>query len=433
MKISAAKHSLHGQIHVPGSKSQTIRSVMLATLAEGESVIRNPLPSKDGLASLEAAKAFGAKVEQGENEWRIQGLRNHVSAPSDVVNTMNSGTTTSFVLGIAGLADGYTVVTGDEQIRHRPWKEETDALNELGAEAVHTIPGSKCPPIVVHGPMKGGIAHLQGLSSQYTSGLLIPAALLPEGTVTELHVKTPMETPYVTMTEDFMRRFGAEIDTSDFHHIVVTGGQKYHGTDCTIDADWSSCAFPIVAAACTDGSEVTILDVNFEDSQSDKRVADILTEMGADITKNYENRSITIRGGKKLHGLREIDMNAIPDSLPILCVAACRAEGDTVFTHLENIRLKETDRVVTMHEVLTKCGADIEVLEDRMIVHGGKTLTGTEVPSFGDHRIAMAMSVCGLFAEGKMVIQDAQCAEVSFPKYYGLMNSIGASFGREEA
>ena len=138
-----------------------------------------------------------------------------------------------------------------------------------------------------------------------------------------------------------------------------------------------------------------------------------------------------IKGGKPLHGI-EIDMNLIPDSLPALSVAAACAQGDTHFTSLAHVRVKETDRVAVMHEVLTACGASVDITADSMTVHGGKPLTGAAVNSYKDHRVAMAMAVCGLIADGEMKISDPECADVSFPGFYETMNRAGAGFEVKE-
>ena len=211
MYAYSRRGSLSGEIAVPGSKSCTIRGVMFGMLAEGTTVIHNPLPSKDGLAAVAAARAFGAEVVMDEkaNTWTITGLNGKPKVPENVIDTMNSGTTTSFVTGICALlTDGYAVLTGDEQIRRRPWRHETDALKELGATCIHTRPNCDCPPLVIQGPLHGGVCHLPGFNSQHISGLLGPCALLPKGESVDILVekvffdpKTYREQGVLTSTE----------------------------------------------------------------------------------------------------------------------------------------------------------------------------------------------------------------------------------------
>lgn len=429
MYTYAHKGTVSGTMTVPGSKSHTIRAVMLAAIADGTSVIHNPLPSKDGLAASAAARVLGADVHMDDKAgiWTIRGLGHRPAAPAAVIDTMNSGTTTSFALGIGGLVEGYAVVTGDEQICRRPWRGQTRAMEELGAVCIHTRPGSDCPPVVIGGPMKGGTCRVDGFSSQHISGIILPAPMLDAGADVEVLVRKPLELPYLQMTVDWIRRYGGEIEVApDYRRFFVRGGQKYVACESTIPADWSGVAFPLVAAVITPGT-LTITGLDFSDAQGDKAVADILIDMGADITKDRKAGTLLIRGGKPLHGTT-VDMNDIPDSLPALSVAAAYAHGDTLFSNLAHVRVKESDRVAVMQEVLSACGAEISITADSMTVHGGRPLHGAAVSSHGDHRIAMAMAVCGLMCEGRMAIADAECASVSFPDFYAKMNAVGADF-----
>ena len=429
MYAYAKKSTLHGTCAVPGSKSATIRATLFGMLADGTTVIHNPLPSKDGIAAFNVAKALGAKIEANEkdNTWVVEGLDGRPQVPGQVIDTMNSGTTTSFTIGIASLVkDGYVVITGDEQICRRPWRDEVKALETLGAEAFLTRPEGECPPVVIRGPIHGGECHMLGHNSQHISGLLAPAALLPAGQSVDIYLSDPKEAMYVQLTVQWLERFGVKVDSSaDYKHYHIEGGQKLRACECLVASDWSGVAFPLVAAALTD-SELVITDVDFDDAQGDKMVADILISMGADIEKDEAGHRLIVHGGKPLRGT-VIDMDLIPDSLPILSVAAAFAQGDTHFTNLVHVRIKETDRVAVMQEVLCACGADVDITADSMTVHGGKPLRGAAVSSHDDHRVCMAMCVLGLaLQEGEMKIDNPECAAVSFPSFYKLMNSIGA-------
>lgn len=430
MYAYAKRGHVEGTLSVPGSKSQTIRAVLMGMLSDGTTVVHNPLPSRDGIAAFNAAKAFGAEitVDEKANTWTVKGLNGKPKVPEGIIDTMNSGTTTSFVTGICTLlTDGWGIVCGDEQIRRRPWRDETRALTELGATCIHTRPDCDCPPLVIRGPIHGGTCHLPGFNSQHVSGTLVPSALLPAGESVDIEVADPKEASYVQITVDWMKKFGVNVEKSDdFRRYHVEGGQTYHACECLVASDWSSVAFPLVAAVCTP-SELVIRDVDLHDSQGDKAVVDILIRMGADIEKDDAGNRLIIHGGKPLHGI-EIDMNPIPDSLPALTVAAAYAQGDTHFTNLAHVRVKETDRVAVMQEVLEACGASVDIGPADMTVHGGRPLHGASVSSHDDHRVAMAMAVCGLFADGEMKIDNPECAYVSFPGFWDLMNTIGCGF-----
>lgn len=420
------KSQLQGEITIPGSKSHTIRAILLATIAEGKSIIHNPLTSNDCLSALKAVRDFGVEVVEKPGMWIVEGKGNNLLVPENYIDTGNSGTTTYFIASIAALCEGYTFITGDSQIRRRPIQPLVQALNELGAEAYITRPGAVAPPIVVKGKIRGGKVNFSGFNSQYISSLLLVSPLLESKT--EITVDNPLEKPYLQMTIDWMSRYGVELSQTDgeYKYFAVDGGQKYIGTETTVPSDWSSAAFPLVAAVVTN-SNVVINGVDFEDSQGDKEVVNILVSMGADIEKDPQNCRMIIKGGKHLKSGLTINLNDIPDSLPILSVAACYADGDTKFVDLAHVRVKETDRVAVMEEELRKLGADIETGPDYMIVHGGKGLTGTDVDSHDDHRVAMALTIAGLFSKDEMKVKDVECVSVSFPRFFEMMNSIGGN------
>lgn len=419
---------LSGHAMVPGSKSHTIRAVLLATMAEGKSVIHNPLPSLDCKSAMAAARLFGARTAEEDGTWTVEGVGRDLKVPENYLDCGNSGSVAYFATPMAALTKGYTFVTGDEQIRRRPIDETLSAIRELGGEAFASRPGSKACPAIVHGVMKGGTAHFEGQLSQIVSGIMMTAPLL-EGD-TEIIIRDPKEKPYLQLTLDWMERYGIMVENKDaYSRFLIPGRRAYTPAETTVASDWSGVAFPLVAGVITQ-SEIVIDAVDFQDSQGDKAVVDHLIAMGADITKDVKGRRILVRGGKGLHGGTVIDMRDIPDSLPALSVAAAYADGDTTFVGLEHVRLKETDRVAVMEQELKKMGANIETGADHMLVHGGKRLHGAEVRSWDDHRVAMALLVCGLWAEGSTRVLDAQCAAVSFPNFFEVMDGLGAGIQR---
>lgn len=431
MYVTVNKSSLTGEMHVPGSKSHTIRAVLLAMLAQGVSIIENPLLSGDGESAIAAARAFGAKVEQTGNTLVIEGRGIPLLTPEKGINTENSGTTTSFVTSLATLAEGQTLITGDVQIQQRPINVLVDALNALGCSVNLVRKGSKAPPLLVKGGAPGGRVTIDGFNSQFVSSLLLASPLACGRT--EIMVTNPLEKPYVQMTLDWMRRFGAIVESNEplYTHFVLDGGQQYRSGSYTIPSDWSAVAFPLVAAL-GGTSHLTIAGLDFSDSQGDKAVVDILAKMGADIEKNRENQSLTIRGGRKLTGGLSIDLGDIPDSLPALCVAALHCDGETTFTNLEHVRVKESDRVLVMAEELGKLGAKITIGEDHMVVHGGHYLHGGTVESHGDHRVAMALTASALMADGSVQINNVGCTEVSYPDFFASLVKAGASIALHE-
>jgi 3-phosphoshikimate 1-carboxyvinyltransferase len=217
-----------------------------------------------------------------------------------------------------------------------------------------------------------------------------------------------------------------EYDKQGHHWFTITGPQTYHPFEFTIPSDWSSVAFPVVAAM-TPGSELVISDMDFQDVQGDAVVIDHLIAMGADITKDLAGSCLLVRGGAPLKSIPPIDMAAIPDALPILALAGALCEGVTVLDNVAGTRLKETDRAAVMREFLGKMGVRVEEEPNRLTIYGGSPLQGTVLDSYDDHRIAMTAVAAGAHAQGETQVLQAQCAGVTFPGFFEKMKKIGTA------
>lgn len=421
MKFVTKKSRPEGAVKIPGSKSHTIRGLVMALHGGGVSELIDPLDSSDTRSCFEMIQNFGAKVTDEGGRWIIEceGPR----LPDNVVDVGNSGTSLYIGMGIASLLKGYTVYTGDSQIRRRPAGPLIQSINDLGGHALSTR-NNGCPPAVIGGPLRGGKTVLEAVTSQYLSSLLM-AAPLGEG---DCSIDVPLlnEAPYVTMTLDWLDMAGIEYRNDNYRNFTVPGGQKYRPFSRNIPADFSSATFFLVAAAIT-GGEVVLQGLDMEDSQGDKEVVNILEKMGALVEKGNGEVKIT---GKTLIG-GSYDLNAIPDALPALSVAACFARGETRLYNVAQARVKETDRISVMRGELTKLGATVEEMEDGLIIEG-TGLTGGTVEGHGDHRIVMAMAVAGLGAEGPVTVTTAESAAVTFPAFRGLLLSLGCRIERED-
>ncbi len=460
MKIRAQKNNLSGSIQVPGSKSHTIRALLLASLSDGECHIKNPLQSADCLSTGHALPLLGASVDFAgddnsvQNTWTVRGGGKNIHLPEDVVNVGNSGSLLYFLSPIASTFEGWSIFTGDESIRSRPVFHVVDALKQLGAEAYISQPGKKVCPLLVKGPVKSGKVLTTGeISSQYISGLMMAALRIPGGI--EIELTNPKETPYLSMTQKWLEMVGAQVKiSSDFKHIKVQGPVEIKAFDTTVPSDWEGVAFPLIAALLSD-SEVKIIDVDSSGTQGDDAIVDVLKSIGADIDWNKNDSTITVRGGKKskdkigrlstdLLKNKEfhVNLSPFPDAICALAVIACFTDGKTVLEDLSVCRKKETDRVKVMTSLLTSLGADVEEGSDYMIINGHSprtldgsanpdfTLHGGQIPSYKDHRVAMSFAcmALGLPLGEEIIIEDAECAKVSFPAFYEKMNDLGANF-----
>ena len=457
MDIISRKSKLSGKVTVPGSKSHTIRALILATLAEGTSRIRNPLPSADCLSTAAAVPLIGAGVElnlstEGEpgTEWVVRGAGKSLHVPDDVVDVGNSGSLLYFLSPIAATLSGDSVFTGDDSIRKRPVRHVVDAVNQLspdGSKSFVTRPGKNGCPVVIRGPIRSGTVRTEGeISSQYVSGLMMAGILLDGGISLEL--SNPKETPYLTMTQKWLEKVGVECSISgDFKKICVKGKTGLNAFDATIPSDWEGVAFPLVAGLIAEsGSRIRILNIDSSGTQGDDAVVEILKSVGAKISWDLERGEIEVLPSRlSAENLPEktlrVGMSQFPDAICALAVAACFTEGTTVLEDAAVCRRKETDRLKVLKVELERLGAEVEEGEDFLKIRGHSpiledgalnpefALHGGICESYGDHRMAMALSCLGLgLGAGETVaVRGAECCSVSFPKFFEVMREVGAN------
>jgi 3-phosphoshikimate 1-carboxyvinyltransferase len=420
MKLITRKSRLKGTVTMPASKSHTIRAVAIASLASGESIIREPLVSGDTEAVVACYRALGANIDITDPKlWRVIGTGGEISAPAEIIDVSNSGTTLRIAMGSAALSEAGRVVrfTGDEQIQSRPVGPLMEALNNLGAKC-KSIKNNGKAPVEVTGKLSGGKTSLACHTSQYLSSLLFCAPLAAKDT--EIDVTLLNEPGYVQMTLDWLDRQGIEYENQQMRKFKIKGGQSYRAFDVTVPADFSSATFFLCAAAMA-ADEVTLLGLDFSDSQPDKAVVDYLKAMGANIS--IETNSVSIRAAP-LKGI-EIDMNQTPDALPAMAVTAAFSEGQTRLVNVAQARGKETDRISCMAEELKKMAVDVEELPDGLIIEGCRPKPA-ELDGRSDHRIVMGLSLAGMNLDGQCTIDTAEAVSVTFPDYVELMKSIGA-------
>ncbi|MCF6336051.1 MAG: 3-phosphoshikimate 1-carboxyvinyltransferase [Spirochaetales bacterium] len=415
-RIIIPVNSISGEITIPASKSHTIRALLIAAMAEGNSVILNPLDSADTRSCITAIETLGARVKVKDDRWIVKGTGGKINLTGDSIDVGNSGTTLYLTAGLAALGTDQLTFTGDEQIKSRPVESLLKSLRELGAEI--TITGENgCPPFSIKGPLTGGKTSIECPTSQYLSSLLLCTPLI-EGN-SEIKVPLLREKPYVEMTLNWLDKQFIIYTNTDYNSFSITGKQKYESFVRQVPGDFSSATFFLCAAAITKSS-LTLRGLDMNDSQGDKEVVNMLKEMGCfiDIGTNH----ITIKGGN-LKGV-ELDLNNTPDALPAMAVTACFAEGKTKIFNVPQARLKETDRIAVMKKELEKMGAEIEELPDGLIITGKDKLTGTGVSGHKDHRIIMALAIAGLASEGETTIDNTSAVSITFPNFFELLDQI---------
>lgn len=409
-----------GTVRIPGSKSHTIRALLIASFAQGQSEIIHPLESSDTASARELCRALGASIQEETERWIVQGFG---SGPQGAkIDVGNSGTTLYLAAAMAAAGERKIRFDGDHQIRRRSAAPLLTALRGLGAEVEEEgAPG--CAPFSVQGPLEGGKISISCPTSQYLSALLLASPLAAEGSLTEIEVPLLYERPYLEMTAAWLDSQGINYRRDGVRSFSIPGGQSYRPFCREIGGDYSSASFFFAAPAITGGSlELSGLDP--EDVQGDKRVLEILRSMGCEIRVSAEVIRVTapprgLEGGS-------FNLNDIPDALPVLSVCACFALGETRLIGVPQARIKETDRIAVMARELTKLGAEIRELDEGLIIRGKGpgSLTGGKVCGHGDHRVIMSLAVASLAAAGELCIDEDKAVEVTFPSFFKLLESI---------
>jgi 3-phosphoshikimate 1-carboxyvinyltransferase len=414
LDLRTSKSKLAGIISIPASKSHTIRALAIAGMAEGKSILKKPLISADISSCADGMFKMGAVVKKNL-DLTITGNKGIIDPGCKRIDVGNSGTTLRILTALAALASHPVTFDGDDSIRKRPMDPLLSALKELGAKVKST--NGKCP-LTVRGPINGGRTTVDGISSQFLTALLLACPLAENKT--EIYVENLHEKPYVEMTLGWLRKQSIQFENKELNWFKIKGGQQYNAFKQTIAADFSSATFPLCVAAIT-GSEILIKGLDFSDHQGDKVIFSYIEKMGAEIT--HTSKGVVIKG-RKLQGM-EIDMNATPDALPAMAVVGCFAGGKTILHNVAQARLKECDRIKAMATELSKMNAEIEELEDGLVIRES-SLQGTKVKGYDDHRMVMALAIAGMAAKGNTFVDTAESINITYPSFIEDMKNIGA-------
>jgi 3-phosphoshikimate 1-carboxyvinyltransferase len=416
---------LQGVLTAPASKSYTQRMLIAAALSDGLGRVMNPLLSEDTFATLRAITALGVQVQESEDCWIVKGTRN-LKTVNDLIDVGESGATLRFMIPIAALAIGQSTFLLSPSLERRPVEPLLSSLKMLNVEAYpKQINGLQTIIVEGKGGISGGKTCIPGnISSQFISGLMFASPVAK--TDTEIQVTTPLESmDYVKMTQEVIAQHQVEIQsTDDYRNIRIPSKQIFRPINCKVPGDFSSSAFLLAAAAITNSS-VKINNLNYYNTtQGDRAILDILKQMG--VNEKICETSIEIQGVDSLLKAVDIDAQNIPDLVPICAVLACYADGQTKIFNAQRLKFKESNRLATISEELTKMGASIIMDETSLTIKGPCKLYGTTINPHNDHRIAMACTVAALKAQGETIIKNAECIRKSYPAFYNNLTSIGA-------
>jgi len=398
-----------------------MRAILFASMAHGASTISAYLQSSDTDAMIRTCQIFGATIKQFDTKLEVIGIDGCIQYASDIIHAGNSGIILRFCAALGANCKNPVVITGDHSICHqRPMHELLKGLRQLGV-SVLSLRGDDYAPLILQGPLLNSEVCIQGEDSQFVSALLIASAFAAHPIT--IKVENPGEKPWVGLTLDWFERLQIPYRNQDFCEYEMQGNASYKGFNYSVPGDFSSAAFPIAAAIIT-RSEIVLSNLNFQDAQGDKKIITILEEMGASFEFHYETFSLKINKVDSLKGI-EIDVNDVIDAFPILAIIGCFAKGKTVLKNAKIARSKECDRIHVMSQELSKMGAKIIEKEDSLIIFSSQ-LTGAEVDSHQDHRVAMALAVAGLGASGMTRITNTACINKTYSSFVKDFQTLGA-------
>lgn len=418
MTVSPAA-SLRGSLRVPGDKSISHRAVILGALARGETRIYGLSRAGDVRSTVECLRALGISITGGEGgKVTVAGRgRQGLQEPEDVLEAGNSGTTIRLLAGLFSGQPFYATITGDASLRRRPMGRVVRPLVAMGSRIFGRGGGELAPLTILGGDLAGTEHELPVASAQVKSALLL-AGLYARG-------QTTVTEPYLSRdhTERMLAAFGVPVWRSGLK-VGVEGGTELEPQELTIPGDVSSAAFFLVAGAIVPEAKIRIEGVGVNPTRTG--IIDALQRMGADITLENETMAggepvadLVVRGGHRLQGisLGGAQIPRLIDEIPVLAVAATQADGETVIQDAAELKVKESNRLHTVAVELERLGAEVRELDDGLAIRGPARLVGARCESYGDHRIAMALAVAGLVAEGLTTISGSEYIDISFPGF----------------
>lgn len=421
--VTVRKSILSGLIDCPPSKSYTHRAIVVSSLAEGKSLITNPLRSRDTNATLLACKMLGVDINDRPNQIMISG-RKGFEPPNDIINVENSGTTLRFLTPMSALVKkGYTVITGDKSIRRRPMNPMIQALGKVGVECYSTRLNGFAPILVKGGGIRGGTTTLSGaISSQFLSGLLISGIYAKSDLEIEIEGRQ-VSRPYIDSTIAIMKEFGISIKSSEYSFFSVKEG-RYKSTSFNVPGDFSAAALLLSAGAML-ADELIVSGLDFSLPQGDSRIVEFLERLGARIRKDVGRGRVSISRCESFEG-GEFDLSDTPDLLPAISILSLKSRKPIKVIGISHARFKETDRPGIIASELSKLGLEIKMKNDELLLNKPGELKRACLDAHDDHRLFMSFVIAAMLTDGS-VIRGADSVDVSYPKFLVELKKIGGN------
>ncbi len=414
-----------GEFVPPPDKSISHRAVIFSSLSRGKGIVRNFLRAKDTESTMNAFRALGVGIRDEGDTLIITGNGLHgLAEPADVIDCGNSGTTIRLLSGVLAGNPFFSVLTGDSSLRTRPMARVIKPLSMMGAE-IAARADNKYPPLAIRGKKLSPLNYAMPVASAQVKSSILLAGLYADG---ETAITEPAKSR--DHTERMLPAFGADLKVEGLT-VTVRGGRELVPLEIDVPSDFSSAAFFIVGSIIIPGSEVIAKNVCINPTRTG--LLQVLKDMGAAIEiANVREVSgepvadIVCRGGARLKGVSVVGgiVPSLIDEFPVLCIAAALAEGSTTISGAEELRVKESDRIKAMATELRKMGVEVEEHPDGLSINGRELLSGASVESHGDHRIAMAMAIAALSAEGTTTIHGASAVDISFPGFFDTIKRL---------
>ncbi|MDO4294499.1 MAG: 3-phosphoshikimate 1-carboxyvinyltransferase [Eubacteriales bacterium] len=409
---------IQGEVTVPGDKSISHRSVMFGAIAQGTTEVTNFLRGADCLSTISCFRKLGIEIEERPEKIVVHGRGLYgLSAPSQVLDAGNSGTTTRLISGILAGQDFSCTLTGDASIQKRPMNRVIEPLSRMGAD-IKSERGNGCAPLLINGRPLCGIDYVSPVASAQVKSAVLLAGLYAKG-------QTRVTEPALSRnhTELMLAGFGADLKSCG-NTAALTPGQPLYGQSVAVPGDISSAAYFLAAGLIVPHSEVLVRNVGINPTRAG--ILEVIRAMGGRLTVLNERLCAgepvadLLVSSSSLTGttVEKALIPALIDELPVIAVMAAFAHGTTVIRDAAELKVKESDRIRTVTEGLRAMGADVTPTEDGMIICGGRPLHGAFVDSYLDHRIAMSFAVAALAADGSTRIKNADCVRISYPGFY---------------
>lgn len=417
---------LKGTVELIGDKSISHRAIMFSSIAKGTTRIKNFLMGQDCLSTIDCFRKMGVNIDINDKEVIVKGVGlRGLKKPNEILNVGNSGTTIRLMMGILAGNEFESTVIGDESIGKRPMKRVTDPLRLMGCN-IKGNDDANFTPITIYGGNLNGIEYEMPVASAQVKSSIILASLYANSSSTIIEKSKSRN-----HTEIMLKSFGADIKSNDLKIDIQPVRELFSVGNINVAGDISSAAFIIAAASIVEGSEVLIKNIGLNETRTG--IIDVLEAMNGNfeiIDKRFESGEVVgdliVRYSDKLIGTT-IDSNLIPrliDEIPVIAILATQANGTTVIKDAKELKVKESNRIKAVVDNLKNMGAEIEELEDGMVIKGKTKLKGANIKTFNDHRIAMAFSVASLISEGKLNLDNTACIDISFPGYFDLINNL---------